>query len=58
MTHVGIIMKELEELKLGPLLIIQNNSSFFFTRESRSKLGVEVLVGGDVGTNEKTMKIS
>jgi len=28
MTHVGITMKELEELKLGPLLIIQNNSSF------------------------------
>ncbi len=26
MTHVGITMKELEELKLGPLFIIQNNS--------------------------------
>jgi hypothetical protein len=31
-TDVGITMKELEELKLGPLFTIQNNSSFLLHR--------------------------
>jgi len=31
-TNVGITMKELEELKLGPLFKIQNNSLFLLHR--------------------------
>jgi hypothetical protein len=39
-TNVGIIMKELKELNLEPLFIIQNNLLFLFHR------GVKIQVGG------------
>jgi hypothetical protein len=31
---------------------------FFFTRESISRLGAKILMGGGAGIDEKTMKIS
>ncbi len=50
MTYVGIIMKELEEFKLDLYSQSKIICCFFFTKESRSKLGVEVLACGGVGS--------
>jgi hypothetical protein len=56
-TYVGNTMNELEELKLGTLFI-HNSLLFFFTRESRSRLGAKVLMCGNAGTDKKIVKIS
>ncbi len=43
---------------IGTLLTIQNNFSFFFNKESTSKLVTKVLAGGGGGTKEKIMRAS
>jgi hypothetical protein len=49
-TYVGIIMKKLEEFNWDLYSQSRIICCFFFTKDSRSKLGVEVLASGGVGS--------